>query len=136
MEPLRRIGLVEDHEYLRDVLEQMIRMCGYEIMAFESAEGFLTAGREFDCLVVDLDLPGMTGIQLEARLRLQGLNTPVILTTGYDPMTIKAFGPTSAIAVLQKPFSLDELQAALRKAFEEMIIPPDGQPENRGDLPC
>ena len=48
MEALLRIGLVEDHDYLREVLEQMIRLCGYDTGSFDSAEAFLTAAGEFD----------------------------------------------------------------------------------------
>ena len=119
METLRRVGIVEDHEYLREVLEQMICLCGYETESFNSAEEFVLAARHFDCLVVDLGLPGLTGLQLEADLRRQGVRTPFILTTGYDLATIAAFGGTSAIAVLRKPFEMGELQAAFQRAFAE-----------------
>jgi two-component system, LuxR family, response regulator FixJ len=120
---IQRVGLIEDDPILQEVLEYMTRYCGYEVACFLSAEAFLTDGKdgEYGCLVIDLGLPGMTGAQLEANLRGQGVTTPIVLISGFDPESIAALGTSTAVTLLRKPFGFIELQSALKQAFGPVV---------------
>ena len=78
-----RIAIVEDDASLGSSLVRFLKACGYRSVLYESAEAFLADEPRpwFDCLVVDIQLGGMTGIALHDRLRASGVSTPVVLMT-------------------------------------------------------
>ena len=111
---------MDDDESMREALESLLRSAGFEAEVFASAEALLSSNRlsEVECLIVDVRMPGMTGLQLQRRLVSTGSRIPIILITahGDDAARAQALG-AGATAFLRKPFSeqalLDAVQAAL-----------------------
>src|ERR1700675_4946233 len=77
------IGVVDDDESVRDALSSLIRSAGYRCAVFPSAEAFLDSGQlgETDCALLDVRMPGLSGLQLQARLREIRSSLPVIFVT-------------------------------------------------------
>jgi FixJ family two-component response regulator len=117
---LSTIAIVEDDQGVRTALEQLLRSAGFSVRSFVSAEEFLHAGRsdELDCLIADINLPGITGVALVQRLVVEGGGPPVVIMTGRDdPNTVTLIRQAGPIPCLRKPFSDDELFDAIRSAM-------------------
>jgi FixJ family two-component response regulator len=112
--------LVDDDSSLRRALTRTLQHAGFDVRAYASAEALLAAGPvEPDaCLVLDLDLPGASGIELKKALDLAGHALPTIFITasGREGLA-RQLAPLSPVAVLHKPFGNDALLAALDRAF-------------------
>lgn len=80
------VGVVDDDESVRRSLARLLRAAGMQPTTYASAEEFRAQAPEqrFDCLVLDVQLPGMSGIDLRNRLAAEGVATPVIFVTGHD----------------------------------------------------
>jgi DNA-binding NtrC family response regulator len=113
------VCLVDDDLLVRESVEGLLREEGFQVDAFESAEGFLARPRQEPpaCLIVDLVLPGMSGLDLHQELGRTGVDTPVILLTGYGdiPTSVRAM-KAGALDFLTKPYDADDLIAAVRRA--------------------
>ncbi len=115
------IGIVDDDQSVRESISSLIRSAGYGAMLYESAEALLNSGRlhEAECLILDVGMPGMDGLELQRRLsRLNG-GIPVIFVSAHAEDDIRTTAvKQGAIAFLPKPFSgtalLDALKFALR----------------------
>jgi len=118
MEPL--IAVVDDDISVRESLEGLIRSAGMAVKAFASAEEFLNSvnGRTPDCLVLDVQLPGMNGFELLHHLVTRKCKVPVIFMTahGYDERARSDASSPWTVACLTKPFSEDELLDAVQTA--------------------
>ena len=113
------IAIIEDDEGVRTALQELLQSAGFQAMAFASAEAFLHARREadFDCLIADINLPGMTGVALLKTLGAAGEAVPAVLMTGRDdPRTAELLRHAGPVPRLHKPFSDDELFDAIRSA--------------------
>jgi FixJ family two-component response regulator len=111
--------LVDDDESLRRALARTIRLAGFEVQAFQSVEALLAHGvPERDaCLVLDVDLPGIGGIELKRTLAESGRNLPTIFITALEPAEVGASLATLApVAVLYKPFDKKDLLDAIGRA--------------------
>src|SRR5262249_28473025 len=100
-------------------LGRVLRCYGAEIVAFESGEDFLAEapGNGFDCAILDLHLPGLTGFQVQARLNAAGSGPPVILITAFDDDETRARAlELGALAFFHKPFECGSLIAAVAAA--------------------
>jgi FixJ family two-component response regulator len=114
------IAIVEDEEMVRTALERLLKTSGYPVAAFVSAEAFLSSGplREVRCLIADIRMPGMSGLDLQSRLNDEGCPIPIIFITahGDERMRIRAMR-AGATAFLAKPFDravlLEHVQACL-----------------------
>ena len=111
--------LVDDDESLRRALVRALRLAGFDVEVFASAESFLARGVEDDdaCLVLDIDLPGMDGIACKRKLEASGRDLPTVFITALPAAEIR--GPMTAfspVAVLYKPFNKDDLIAAVGRA--------------------
>jgi RNA polymerase sigma factor (sigma-70 family) len=110
--PEQIIYLVDDDEALRDSLAWLLESQGFKVAAFASAEDFLKAWRpEFNgCLLLDVRMPGMSGLELHERLRAQYCTLPVIFITGHGdvPMAVAAL-KKGAVDFIEKPFNDTEL---------------------------
>jgi len=114
------IAIVEDEEMVRTALERLLKTSGYPVAAFVSAEAFLSSGplREVRCLIADIRMPGMSGLDLQSRLNDEGCPIPIIFITahGDERMRIRAMR-AGATAFLTKPFDrtvlLEHVQACL-----------------------
>lgn len=116
------VFLVDDDEALRESLGLLLAQAGLRVRAFDSARAFLEAfdAEESGCLVLDLRMPEMTGLELQKVLRRKGLSLPVIFLSGYGdvPTSVRAI-KGGAIDFLEKPVANEVLIAYVRDALLE-----------------
>jgi FixJ family two-component response regulator len=114
-----RISIVDDDASVREAIRGLLRSAGFDAEVFASAEEFLTSGRlkGTTCLVLDIRMPGMSGIELQERLIASGHVVPIIFITAHadEDERMRALD-RGAIDCLQKPFSDDALLEAITKA--------------------
>ena len=113
------IAIVDDHESVRSALGSLLRSYGYLTTCFDSAESLL-AGVSLDayqCIVSDLQMPGMSGIDLLEQLRRQGSETPLIMITAFpEPAVRLRVLQSGASCFLSKPFQSNDLVRCIRQA--------------------
>ena len=111
------ISIVDDDESVREALRGFIRSVGCTANVFASAEEFLAWSdlRTTDCLIVDVRMPGMSGLELQRRLLAEHHQIPVIFMTAYldEDVRARALG-NGAVAFLLKPFSEEELLTTIK----------------------
>jgi FixJ family two-component response regulator len=116
------IAIVDDDQSMRMALVRLIRSLGHEARGFASAEDFLQSGAvdSADCLITDIQMPGMSGIDLKRRLSDQNLELPVIMITARaDPGLEEQARATGAFCFLRKPFEAEALIGCLEKALNQ-----------------
>src|SRR6516164_1178907 len=115
------ISIVDDDISIRKSLHRLVRSAGLEVLVFASAEEFLNSAhpRKADCLILDVQLPGMSGIELLHHLSLHNHNVPVIFITAHksDEHAMSEAVSDWTVAYLIKPFSGDELLDAVNAAL-------------------
>jgi len=115
------VFVVDDDVSVRESLELMIRSAGWKPEIFASATEFLSHPRAHapSCLVLDVNLPDLNGLDLQMRVAVDRIDMPIIFITGYGdvPMTVRAM-KAGAVEFLTKPFSDDALLGAIRHAIE------------------
>ena len=114
------IAVVEDDFGMREALTRMLKAAGFEARAYGSAEAFLECGSfaDLNCLVVDVHLPGASGIDLQRRLTEDGEARPVVFITAHDtPRLRREAEELGAVAFLAKPFEGRVLLGAVREAL-------------------
>ena len=120
------IAIVDDEELVRTSLQRLLKMAGYTVAAFTSAEEFLRSGslQDVHCLIADIRMPGMSGLDLQAELNAENYQIPIIFITahGDEKMRIRAMRD-GAVAFLAKPFDntvlLDRVRACLNVTRDE-----------------
>jgi FixJ family two-component response regulator len=115
------ISIVDDDESVRKATKVLISSLGYSATVFASAEEFLDSGQVADttCLIADVQMPGMTGIELQSYLAVTGYDTPVILMTAFpDEMLRRRALDAGALGFLSKPFREESLVACLAAALK------------------
>jgi FixJ family two-component response regulator len=118
-EPQKPIGIVEDDSSMLRATEALLDANGFSTMGFTSAEDFLARGTstQFDCLVLDINLGGMTGIELHSRLKALGWGCPIIFMTAIDNEGVQRQAlQTGCVACLRKPIPPGKLVEAINKA--------------------
>lgn len=118
--------LVDDDSSLRRALTRTLQHAGFEVQAYASAEALLAAGPVDPAasLVVDLDLPGASGIELKKALDQAGHALPTIFITASEREGLaRQLAPLSPVAVLHKPFSNDDLLEALGRTRAQESLP-------------
>ncbi|MCH8963046.1 MAG: response regulator transcription factor [Bacteroidetes bacterium] len=121
-ENLPRVFIIDDDESVRRSLRRLITSAGYDVETFESANEFLA----FDlydgpcCLILDVRMPGLTGLDLQEELNNAHLDLPIIFITGHGdiPMSVKAM-KAGAVDFLPKPFEDQQLLDAVHQAIEK-----------------
>jgi FixJ family two-component response regulator len=111
------IAIVDDDQSVREALTSLVRSLGYIAMAFEGAEDLLKSKRRrsVSCLIADVQMPGMTGLELHNRLVASGKPIPTILITAFpDERSRERALQAGVIGYLTKPFSEDDLLACIR----------------------
>ena len=106
------IFIIDDDDATCNSLRLLFETAGLEAQAFPSSEAFLedAAFTGHDCLILDMHLPGMTGVELLEQLRRAENDVPVIIITGAPSAAISARAKTArALAVLEKPFNASQL---------------------------
>jgi FixJ family two-component response regulator len=114
------ISIVDDDALARDGIRELIEALGYKAVTFISAEHFLKSGliAETTCLITDLQMPGLNGLELQEALRSQGYQTPVILITAYpNEKHRKRALDNGAVGFLSKPFNDETLVECLTAAI-------------------
>ena len=115
------ISIVDDDEPTRDATEALIRSLGYSVATFASAEEYLRSdcAESSSCLITDLQMPGMSGADLQDRLIADGCHMPIIFMTAFSEEKTRArvLG-AGALGFLSKPFSDESLIRWLDKALK------------------
>lgn len=115
------ISVVDDDESIRQALEGLLRSAGFRAAAFASAEAFLQAPQRWTtgCLILDLRLPGMGGLELQDRLAAEGPRVPIIVLTahGDEAARTRALG-AGAAAFLRKPVDGEALLSAVEAVLK------------------
>lgn len=119
------VFVVDDDVSVRESLELLIRWAGFEVETFASAREFLArpAADAPSCLVLDVRLPDLNGLDLQTRIAAERSEMPILFITGYGdvPMTVRAM-KAGAVEFLTKPFPDDVLLDAIRQAIERSRV--------------
>jgi FixJ family two-component response regulator len=117
----RSVAIVDDEALVRDALLDLLDEAGFLASAFASGEEFLASGCQYECscLITDLRMPGMSGLDLQSRLNAERLRVPIIFITahGDEGMRIQAMRG-GALEFLAKPFDDEVLLKTVRAALE------------------
>ena len=115
------IAIVDDDESVQIALQDLIEADGLSARCFGSAEEFLESGlqRETACLITDLRMPGMSGLELQARLKADGYKTPIIFITAHGDVRVRIQAMREgAVEFLMKPFDDQVLLNKVRVALD------------------
>jgi FixJ family two-component response regulator len=113
------ISVIDDDESMRLALGGLLRSVGLRVEIHESVEQFLQSGHEdsSDCIITDIQMPGLSGIDLKRTLDARACRTPVIMITGRPEVHLQQQALASGIVcLLRKPFDSDALLDCLRSA--------------------
>jgi FixJ family two-component response regulator len=119
---LNLIAVVDDDESIRLALIPALQSIGLTAVGFDSAESFIEYGRlsEVACLITDLRMPGMNGLELQAKLRREGYHFPTVFMTAHGMPEVRSQAMAAgAVAFFDKPFDADDLLEAVRKIIEK-----------------
>ena len=115
-----QVAIIDDDESLRLALVGLVRSVGMDASGYASAEDFLKSGeaKRFACIITDIQMPGMSGIELKLHLAARKCALPVIMITGRpDPGLEEKAVAAGAAAFLRKPFEAGVLISSLEKAL-------------------
>jgi FixJ family two-component response regulator len=116
------ISIVDDDESVRNALKSLIDSVGFRAEVFDSGEKFLNSPylSQTDCLIADVRMPGMSGLELQDRLSAAGRSIPIVFISAHDDKEARARGlRAGAIDFLQKPFSEDSLLGAISVCLDK-----------------
>ncbi len=116
------ISIVDDDESVRTALKSLIDSVGFRAEVFGSGEEFLKSSfvSQTDCLIADVRMPGMTGLELQERLNAAGASVPIVFISAHDDKEARARGlRAGAIDFLQKPFSEESLLGAISAGLDK-----------------
>jgi FixJ family two-component response regulator len=114
------ISIVDDDESIREATKGLVRSLGYKAATFASAEEFLQSDNldNTSCLITDVQMPGLSGLELQRRLIAQGTNMPTIFITAFpEEATRSSALKAGAVGYLGKPFSEESLLKCLDTAL-------------------
>ena len=119
------VFLVDDDPSVRRALARLIKSAGHQVQTFASAQEFLgtrAVGEEAACLVLDVRMPGLTGIELQRQLQTLNRNVPIVFMTGHGniPMSVQAM-KAGAVDFLPKPVKDTELLRAIEQALARAV---------------
>ena len=120
------VVVVDDDELVRIALQRLLKSAGFAVTSFESAEDLLESGRisEIACLIADIRMPGMSGLDLQANLKAKNAAIPIVFITahGDEKMRLQAMR-AGAVGFLAKPFDSGVLLDRVRAALEAVSGP-------------
>ena len=114
------ISIVDDDESMREATKGLVRSLGYHAATFSSAEEFLNSDlvQRTSCLITDMQMPGLSGAELQGELIAQGLNTPIIFVTAFPEASLRRrVLDAGAVGFLSKPFDEERLISCLKTAL-------------------
>jgi FixJ family two-component response regulator len=115
------VSIIDDDELVRNSIQSLLQSLGYNVHTFASAEEFLTSQQlhQTSCVISDVQLPGLSGIEFETLLRTEGYHIPVILITGHpDEHARDRAMRAGAASFLSKPISEANLTRCLDRALK------------------
>ena len=114
------VAIIEDDESYRIAVQRLLKSAGFSVQSFDSAEAFLNSGqpRETGCLITDIRMPGMSGLELQAKLNSDRCPIPTIFITahGDEKMRMQVMR-AGAVKFLTKPFEAETLLDSVRTAL-------------------
>jgi FixJ family two-component response regulator len=120
-EKKQMVALVEDDDSYRVAVQRLLKSAGFSVQSFATAEDFLRSGRQHEtgCLITDIRMPGMSGLDLQAKLNADHCLIPTIFITahGDEDMRLQAMRG-GAVKFMVKPFDGEILLESVRAAFE------------------
>ena len=119
------VMIVDDNESIRRAARRLIKSYGFPVETFASAEDFLSSGRlhETACLVLDVQMPGLNGLELQSRLITDGHQVPIIFITAFNDENARAQAlKAGALGYLVKPFEEAHLLTAINVALRRQEI--------------
>jgi two-component system response regulator FixJ len=127
----RCVHIVDDDEAVRDSLSVLLESKGYAVTSFGSAPDFIAAASSLSagCLIVDIRMPEMDGLELQQRLIERNLGFPLIVITGHGdvPLAVRAM-KAGAIDFIEKPFASEAILISLEAAFARLAAPTERHP--------
>lgn len=117
-----QVFIVDDDTSVRDSLSMLLSMRGLSTQTFASAEDFLEAFQSHwrGCLVLDIRMPGMSGLELQQHLQQRGCTLPVIIVTGHgDVAAARQAFKARAVDFIEKPWNVDQLAESIDQALSE-----------------
>ena len=124
------VMIVDDDDSVRRAARRLIRAFGFAVDTFPSAEDFLASGRfdETACLVLDVHMPGLSGLELQGRLNAMGYHLPIVFITACadDNARTQAL-KAGAYAYLVKPFEEDDLLDCINRALKQQVATQPGE---------
>ena len=118
----KMVALVEDDDSYRVAVQRLLKSAGFSVQLFASAEDFLRSGRqrETGCLITDIRMPGMSGLDLQARLNADHCLIPTIFITAHGDEDMRLLAMRGgAVKFMVKPFDGEILLESVRAAFED-----------------
>jgi FixJ family two-component response regulator len=116
----RVIAVVDDDEGFRSALQRFLRLCAFQVEAFASGEEFLRLSRldAVGCVILDLAMPEMTGLEVQQQLAMRGLQIPIVFVTAHrDDELGQRAAAAGVLAILRKPVDHEELVRLVREAL-------------------
>src|SRR5262245_14217814 len=117
----KMVAVIDDDERCRVAVRRLLNLAGFSVQSFDSAEAFLNSGQhhETGCLIADIRMPGMSGLELQSKLNSEHCLIPTIFITahGDENMRLQAMRG-GAVKFLAKPFEADTLLEAVRIALK------------------
>ena len=121
MSKTKIVSIIDDDASVRAGMEALVSSIGFTACVFDSAEKFLRSSRIEDtsCLITDVQMPGMNGLELQNQLVAQGRRMPIIFITAFPEQSGRERAlAAGALAYLEKPFAGDTMSSLLREALE------------------
>jgi two-component system response regulator FixJ len=120
------VYIVDDDEAVRDSLAVLLAAVPYQISSFASAQEFLVAAPVLPpgCLITDIRMPGMSGLELQRRLAEQALSFPTIVITGHAdvPLAVRAM-KAGAVDFIEKPYAVEAVLGAIEASLARLAAP-------------
>ncbi len=116
------IAVVDDEASVCTALGRLLRLADYEVAAFGSGEEFLAslAARRPACVILDVHMPGLSGFDVQSRLRTAHIEIPIVFITASDDLTLAQTAlAAGGVRLLRKPFSSDDLLEAIGVALHQ-----------------
>lgn len=118
---IKMVAVIEDDESYRIAVQRLLKSAGFSVQSFDSAEAFLNSGRQHEtgCLITDIRMPGMSGLELQSKLNADHCPIPTIFITahGDEKMRMQAMRG-GAVTFFTKPFDGETLLESVRVALK------------------